>query len=107
MDLAEQTDYAVGSVTQTGFEKIVEINPTSPDYVILAVSGYNGDYSGYYEELRLRNEEYGPRSDGQDYIWTKNVVPARVYVGIKGKMEDGKSSFKFYVLPRSTRSANS
>jgi len=92
MDLAEGCDYAVGAVTQTGFEKIVELNPQSTDYVILGVSGYNGDYSGYFAELEARNEEYGPRSDGQDYIWTKNVVPTRVYVGVKGKMEDGSDA---------------
>ena len=38
----------------------------------------------------MRNEEYGTRSDGKDYVNPQNVCPARIYVGMKGKMEDGK-----------------
>lgn len=91
IDLANKVDYAVGAVTQTGFEKIAEINPMSTDYVVLGVSGYNGDYSGVSAELDARNAEYGTRDDGKDYVWTENIVPARIYIGMKGKMEDGKS----------------
>ena len=39
IDIATKTDYAIGSVTNTGFEKIVEIHPMSEDYVILSLSG--------------------------------------------------------------------
>lgn len=90
MDLANGVDYAVGSVTNSGFEKIVELNPQHPDYVILGVSGYNGAYNNDEAEVEARNAEYGPRDDGKDYVSPTNVVPARIYVGIKGKMEDGK-----------------
>jgi len=88
-DLDNRVDYAIGSVTNTGFEKIVELNSQHKDYIILAVSGYNGDYSGNSAELDARNAEYGNRPDGQPYVWTKNICPARIYVGVKGKMEDG------------------
>lgn len=30
------------------------------------------------------------RPDGMPYVKPQNIVPARVYIGIKGKMEDGK-----------------
>ena len=35
MDLAQKVDYAVGSVTVSGFEKIVELKPQHSDYVVL------------------------------------------------------------------------
>ena len=91
IDLANGIDYAVGAVTNSGFEKIVELNPQHPDYVILGVSGYNGDFTNGEREVDERNAEYGPRDDGNDYIAPENVVPARIYVGVKGKMEDGKT----------------
>ena len=74
----------------TGWEKIIEINPQHPDYVVLALSGYNGAYSGNTAELDARNAEYGKRPDGSDWVWTRDICPARIYIGIKGKMEDGK-----------------
>lgn len=40
----------------------------------------------------LRNEVYGPRTDGKNYTWPKNIVPYRIYVGIKGKLEDGSDA---------------
>jgi len=88
-DLENHVDYAIGSVTNSGFEKIVEINSQHKDYIMLAVSGYNGDFSGFTAELDARIAEYGNRPDGQPYVWTKNICPARIYVGVKGKMEDG------------------
>lgn len=94
MDLANKVDYAVGAVTNSGFEKIVELNPQSTDYVVLAVSGYNGDFSGNTAEHEGRHEEYGMRPDGKEYAWTRNICPSRIYVGIKGKMEDGKVSWQ-------------
>jgi len=92
VNLGTGEDWAFGSVTVTGFEKIVEINPQHSDFVILAVSGYNGAYSGASAELNARNAEYGPRPDGKDYVWTRDIVPARIYIGMKGKMEDGSDA---------------
>ena len=92
MDLAQKVDYAVGSVTVSGFEKIVELNPQHSDYVVLGLSGYNGAYNNPQAEIDGRNAEYGKRPDGTDYVNPVNICPARIYVGIKGKMEDGKTS---------------
>lgn len=39
VDIAAKTAWAVGVFTQGGFEKIVELNPQSTDYVIWAMSG--------------------------------------------------------------------
>ena len=82
----------MGAVTNSGFEKIVELNPMNKDYVILGVSGYNGAFSGSSAELDARNSEYGPRPDGTDYVSPTNVCPARIYIGMKGKMEDGSDA---------------
>jgi hypothetical protein len=90
INLATGEDWAVGATTQTGFEKIVEMNPQSTDHVVLAISGYNGAYRGFTAELEGRAESYGTRPDGKDYAWPKDICPARIYIGVKGKMEDGK-----------------
>lgn len=53
------------------------------------VKGYNGAYDNFTKVLDARNAEYGPRPDGKDWVWTRDIVPTRVYIGVKGKMEDG------------------
>lgn len=82
-----------------GFEKSVEINSRNPDYVILGISGYNGNFDiddHIPDEVLIpqnviaaRNAEYGPRPDGNNYTYTKDIVPFRFFVGVKGKLEDG------------------
>eukprot|EP00977_Amphora_coffeiformis_P030186 scaffold45304_cov191-Amphora_coffeaeformis.AAC.1 len=93
LDLQHKTLYAVGAMSQGGFEKIPEINSQHPDYVMFALSGYAADFVGAnYPQavIDARNAEYGPRSsDGGDYILPKFLNPFRFYVGVKGKMEDG------------------
>lgn len=96
MDLANGVDYAVGSVTNSGFGKIVEVNPQHKHYVILGVSGYNGAYNNRNAEVDARNAEYGNRPDGTPYVNPQNVCPARIYIGMKGKMEDGKQIICFF-----------
>lgn len=51
---------------------------------------YAGDFEGNGAVIAARNESYGPRDDGKEYINPNNIVPAQIYVGMKGKMEDGK-----------------
>jgi len=46
--------------------------------------------TGYDAVLAARNKKYGSRPDGSDWVWTQNIVPSRIYVGMKGKMEDGR-----------------
>lgn len=81
LDIHSKSLYAVGSLSLGGFEKIVELNPMSEEYVILGVSGYNGPFTD--DELipgqelipeavlEARNVEYGPRPDGSNYTWSK------------------------------------
>ena len=94
-----------------GFEKLVEINPMSSDYVILGVSGYNGNFDirdlavkgdSFIPQniIDLRNAEYGPRDDGKNYTYPKDVVPFRIYVGVKGKLEDGSDAMEDDFLAR-------
>jgi hypothetical protein len=91
IDIATKTAYALGSTGLGGYEKLAEINSQHPDYVILAISGYNGNFAGFSAVLEARNAEY-QRSDGENYVWTQDIHPARIYVGIKGKMEDGSDA---------------
>jgi hypothetical protein len=57
VDIANKTAYAVPSLGQSGYEKILPINPKHEDYVVMVLAGYN-----HY----------------------KNVAPLRIYVGKKG-----------------------
>lgn len=91
IDLATGTAYALGVFTLGGFEKIVEINPEMEGYVMFGMSGYTGDFTGYEATLDKRNTLF-TRSDGRNYTWTNNIVPARLYIGVKGKMEDGSDA---------------
>jgi hypothetical protein len=103
LDVSTKTLYAIGAFSMGGFEKIVEINPMNPDYVMFAISGYNGpfdiddfpfegeDYVPDYMS-EMRTAAYGPRADGMNYTFTKDIVPYRIYVGVKGKLEDGSDA---------------
>jgi len=89
IDIDTKTDYAIGAFTNTGFEKIVEINPMSEEYIIVSLSGYNGAYSNMDLMVDNRNEWYGNRTDGKPWVKAEHVHPARIYVGKKGFKEDG------------------
>ena len=101
LDVKNKALHAVGSFTMGGFEKQVEINSQHPDYVIFASSGYNGNFDYTYRVdgktllpdrvTALRNANY-TRDDGTPYVWPKDIVPFRVYVGMKGKLEDGSDA---------------
>ena len=41
VDVANRTAYTAPALGQTGYEKIMPINPGHPDYVVIVVSGYN------------------------------------------------------------------
>eukprot|EP00406_Dinophysis_acuminata_P007158 CAMPEP_0179231102 /NCGR_PEP_ID=MMETSP0797-20121207/11171_1 /TAXON_ID=47934 /ORGANISM="Dinophysis acuminata, Strain DAEP01" /LENGTH=764 /DNA_ID=CAMNT_0020938181 /DNA_START=98 /DNA_END=2392 /DNA_ORIENTATION=+ len=85
IDLATGNTYATGVFTLGGFEKIVEVNCGHPDYVCFSPSGYNGNFGITQEEGEAaRKNAMGKRPDGTDYVWTQNVVPARLYIGKKG-----------------------
>ncbi|MEM7694168.1 MAG: calcium-binding protein [Pseudomonadota bacterium] len=62
VDLANETAYTVPALGQSGYEKIMPINPQNPNYVVLVLAGYN-----------------------------HNVEPAplKIYVGLKGADVDG------------------
>jgi hypothetical protein len=102
LDIQTKTLYALGGLTMGGFEKMVEINSQNPDYIILGVSGYNGAFDiddHVPNEVLLpqniidaRNAEYGPRADGKNYTFTRDINPFRFYVGVKGKLEDGSAA---------------
>ena len=74
----------------------MELNPQHSDYVIFGVSGYNGAFEDNRVPpaltLKARNDIYGPRADGMNYTWTRDIVPFRIYVGVKGKLEDGSDA---------------
>jgi len=64
VDIANETAYTVPALGQTGYEKLLPINPGHTDYVVLVLAGYN---------------------HGQE------PAPNRIYVGLKGKAADGKA----------------
>jgi hypothetical protein len=61
IDIENKTAYTVPVLGQSGYEKLLPINPGHEDYVAMVLSGYNHDKS----------------------------VPNRIYIGIKDKLADG------------------
>jgi hypothetical protein len=43
VDIANETAYTVPALGQTGYEKLLPINPGHPDYVVVVLAGYNHD----------------------------------------------------------------
>ena len=41
VDIANETAYVAPALGQTGYEKIMPLNPQHPDYVVLVMAGYN------------------------------------------------------------------
>ena len=62
VDIANETAYTVPALGQTGYEKLLPINPGHEDYVVIVAAGYN---------------------HGQE------PAPNRIYVGIKNRTADG------------------
>ena len=62
VDIANQTAYTAPVLGQTGYEKIMPINPGNSNYVVAVLAGYNHD---------------------------QNPVPNRIYIGVKGKNVNG------------------
>lgn len=63
VDIANDVAYTAPALGQTGYEKIMPINPQNPDYVVLVLAGYN---------------------HGQE------PAPLKIYVGLKGAGVDGE-----------------
>ncbi|MEL6920849.1 MAG: calcium-binding protein [Pseudomonadota bacterium] len=63
VDIANSTAYTVPALGQTGYEKIMPINPQHPDYVVMVLAGYNHGYE---------------------------PAPLKIYVGLKGAGVDGE-----------------
>ncbi len=61
-DIANQVAYTVPALGQSGYEKIMPINPQHSDYVVMVLAGYNHDEA---------------------------VAPLKIYVGLKGADVDG------------------
>jgi len=95
VDMATGTSYAAGAFTLGGFEKIVEFNCGHPDYVCFAPSGYNGNFGVDGAAEATRKNAIGKRPDGSNYVFPKYIVPARVYVGVKGRDAKGAVATDF------------
>jgi len=95
IDLSTFEMYATGVFTLGGFEKIVEMNCGHPDFVCFAPSGYNGNFGVTKDVEAARKNALGKRPDGTDYVFTEYVVPARVYVGVKGYDAKGQPATDF------------
>jgi hypothetical protein len=95
IDLATFNMYATGVFTMGGFEKIVEVNCGHTAYVCFGVSGYNGEFDLNAAAAAARKNALGKRPDGTDYVRTQNIVPARIYVGVKGRNALGQPATDF------------
>ena len=64
VDIKNEVAYSVPALGQSGYEKMLPINPNHPDYVVMVMAGYNHDVE---------------------------PAPLRIYVGKKGLDADGKA----------------
>lgn len=97
IDLATRTIYASNVFGTGGFEKSVEINTGTTDFIAFSPSGYNGAFGGKQDlTLMARNAQY-TRSDGKEYVWPQDIVPARLYLGKKNTAFDGSSDTKSFM----------
>jgi hypothetical protein len=93
IDIKNKAIWATGVFTNGGFEKIYELNSQHPDFVIFGVSGYNGDFGPNTQTtLDRRKALFNLTGYGNPYVWTDNIHPFRVYVGRKGKLENGQDA---------------
>jgi hypothetical protein len=74
--------FAIGAFGMGGYEKIIEFSCGVAGYICYSLSGYNGNFGD--KTLLTQKNAAGKRSDGSDWVWPQDIVPARVYVGIKG-----------------------
>ena len=90
VDVATKTAYAVGAFGMGGFEKIVEVNCGNTNYVCFSLSGYNGNFGSKDEQLTRKKAQTAnnKRDDGTDFVYPQNIVPSRLYVGVKGYAAD-------------------
>merc|ERR1719197_1922957 len=95
IDIHTKTAYATGVFTLGGFEKIVEFNCGHSAYVCFAPSGYNGAFNVDRTAEAARKNTFGLRPDGTPYVFPQYVVPARVYVGVKGRNALGQPATDF------------
>lgn len=61
-------------------------------FLCILYKGYNGAFGDNAAAGLLemkKNVTGATRADGKEWVWTRDVVPARVYIGKKGAMEDG------------------
>ena len=63
VDIANQTAYTVPAMGQSGYEKMMPINPGHPDFVVVVLAGYNHDVE---------------------------PAPLKIYIGKKGVGVDGE-----------------
>jgi len=89
VNMATKELFAVGAFGMGGYEKIVEFNCGSTDHVCFAISGYNGNFG--YSSVARKQAVTPTRADGTAWAWPQDIVPARVYIGVKGYEADGSS----------------
>jgi len=94
IDIAMKTSYAWGAGTVSGFEKPANFNSEHPDYVVVAISGYNGAYNNHAGILAAKRSS-GARPDGNQWVYPQNICPARIYIGRKGYNAKGELATDF------------
>ena len=70
----------------------MEVNSGHQDYVAWVPSGYNGAFGldNSAAVLAARNSLY-TRTDGNPYVWPRDVVPTKLYIGKKNTDKDGNA----------------
>ncbi len=89
VDIANETAYAVPALGQSGYEKILPINPGHPDYVVMVMAGYNHDiepaplriYIGKkgVDENNQKVDQQGNASDRDKFLARNGLLYGKIY----------------------------
>lgn len=67
VDLKSKSLYTVPSLGQTGYERIVPVNPGHSDYVVMVLAGYNHDQEPVPNRIFVGRKDFGANGKEVDY----------------------------------------
>lgn len=67
IDLKSKTLYTVPALGQTGYERIVPVNPGNSDYVVMVLAGYNHDQEPVPNRIFVGRKDFGANGKEVNY----------------------------------------
>ena len=67
IDLKSKTLYTVPALGQTGYERVVPVNPENSDYVVMVLAGYNHDQEPVPNRIFIGRKDFGANGKEVNY----------------------------------------